>query len=268
LGDADRLRQVILNLLSNAVKFTDYGRVDLLVEPGPGGRTVFSVTDTGIGVPEERQRDLFQRFTQIDRSRGGAGLGLAICRRLVELMGGTVGVRSRPGAGSTFWFAIPLPIAPADDADAPPESPAAYPRPRRILVVEDVAMNRELAVAVLRNAGFTVDAVGDGAAALAAVQRTRYDVVLMDVEMPGMDGLEAARAIRALSDPIAANTTIIALTAVIAPADAERCYAAGMNGHIAKPLDREELLAALRRAEREDEATDSAAATTPAAATA
>lgn len=270
LGDADRLRQVILNLLSNAVKFTDYGRIDLAVEPGPGGRTVFSVTDTGIGVPEERQRDLFQRFTQIDRSRGGAGLGLAICRRLVELMGGTVGVRSRPGAGSTFWFAIPLPAAPADDAEIPVDAFAPYRRPRRILVVEDVAMNRELVAAVLRNAGFTVDAVGDGAAALAAVQRTRYDVVLMDVEMPGMDGLEAARAIRALSDPTTAQTPIVALTAVIAPADAERCYAAGMNAYIAKPLDREELLTTLRRAVRDEEADvgDEKTAKVPAAATA
>lgn len=274
LGDPDRLRQVILNLLSNAVKFTDYGRIDLTVEPGPGGRAVFSVTDTGIGVPEERQRELFQRFTQIERSRGGTGLGLAICRRLVELMGGTVGVRSRPGAGSTFWFAVPLPPAPADNADGASSSgdgagasAGAQPRPRRVLVVEDVAMNRELVVAVLRNAGFTVEAVGDGAAAVAAMQRSNFDAVLMDVEMPGMDGLEAARAIRALPNAAAA-TPIIALTAVIAPADAERCYAAGMNAYVSKPLDREGLLAALRRATDPDSPPDSAAATVPAAATA
>jgi two-component system, sensor histidine kinase and response regulator len=244
MGDGDRVRQIMLNLLGNAVKFTDHGRIDVTVEPGPGGRTVFTITDTGIGIPEERQRDLFQRFTQIERGRGGTGLGLAICRRVVELMGGSVGVRSRPGAGSTFWFAIPLPSA-APEEDSSPQA-AEGDRENRLLVVEDVAMNRELVVAVLRSAGYTVDAVGDGAAAVAAVHRSRYDLVLMDIEMPGMDGLEATRAIRALPGR-SASAPIIALTAAVSPADVERCTAAGMNGFIGKPVDRAELLTTVHR---------------------
>lgn len=244
-GDADRVRQIALNLLSNAVKFTDHGRIDLTVEPGPGGRTVFTITDTGIGIPEERQRELFQRFTQIERSRGGTGLGLAICRRLVELMGGSVGVRSRAGAGSTFWFAIPLPPAAALESDG---TAAALPKagPARLLVVEDVTMNRDLVVAMLRAADYAVDAVADGAAAVAAVHRNRYDLVLMDIEMPGMDGLEAARAIRSLPGR-SASAPIIALTAAVLPAEIARCTAAGMNGYVGKPVDRRELLEAVHR---------------------
>lgn len=247
-GDGDRVRQILLNLLSNAVKYTDFGRIDLTVETGPGGRTVFTVSDTGIGIPEERQRELFKRFTQIERSRGGAGLGLAICRRLAELMGGSVGVRSRQGAGSTFWCALPLPPAAAplmeNAADlARIQAPAG---PRRLLVVEDVAMNRELVAAILRSAGYEVDALGDGAAAVAAVHRSRYDLVLMDIEMPGMDGLEAARAIRSLPGRSAA-TPILALTAGVGRAEVERCAAAGMDGHIGKPVDRINLLTTVRR---------------------
>lgn len=247
-GDADRLRQILLNLLGNAVKFTDQGRIDLAVEPGPGGRTVFTVTDTGIGIPEERQRELFQRFTQIERGRGGTGLGLAICRRLVELMGGSVGVRSRPGAGSSFWFAVPLPPTEYEAVTEPTNEARPLPRPesrQRVLVVEDVAMNRELVVAILRTAGYEVDCVGDGAAAVSATHRDRYDLVLMDVEMPGMDGLEAARAIRTLPGSTA-SVPIIALTAAILQPEIDRCLAAGMNGHLGKPIDREELLAAVR----------------------
>lgn len=270
VGDVDRVRQVVLNLLSNAVKYTDFGRIDLTVEAGPGGRIVFTVVDTGIGVPEDRQRELFQRFTQIERGRGGAGLGLAICRRLAESMGGSVGLRSRLGAGSTFWFAAPLPpvvvrgevvqgdkvqggkIQGGEIREGGAQGGAALaavvspPAPARLLVVEDVAMNRELAAAMLRTAGYVVDTLGDGASAVEAVRLNRYDLVLMDVEMPGMSGLEAARAVRSLPGR-AASTPILALTAAVGPDDVDRCIAAGMNGHVGKPIDRAALLAAAAR---------------------
>lgn len=257
-GDGARIRQILINLLSNAVKFTDQGRVDIAVEPGPGGRTVFTVTDTGIGIPEERQRELFDRFTQIEKGRGGTGLGLAICRRLVELMGGSLGVRSRAGAGSSFWVALPLPPAALADSPTlvatdrlplPPPPTASQPPnwdvPPSILVAEDVAMNRELVVALLRAEGYVVDAVADGAAAVSAARHGRHDLVLMDVEMPGLDGLEATRAIRSLPGH-AASVPIIALTAEVRRPEIERCLAAGMNGHLGKPIDRNELLAAVR----------------------
>ncbi|WP_247892260.1 ATP-binding protein [Azospirillum sp. Sh1] len=261
MGDPDRLRQILLNLLSNAVKFTDRGSVRLTVKaieddgakaggkPGGGRICTFTVTDTGIGIAPERQRDLFQRFTQLERGRGGTGLGLAICRRLVELMGGEIGMESQPGNGSTFWFSLPL--LPAGSAavqrdGAPlagsePGSPGA-----RILLAEDLAMNRDLAVTMLTKAGHHVDAVDDGAAAVAAVQEQTYDLVLMDVQMPVMDGLEATRRIRALPAPVG-RIPILALSAGVLQVEVERCLQAGMNAHLAKPLEKTKLLAAIGR---------------------
>ncbi|PWC56879.1 histidine kinase [Azospirillum sp. TSH7] len=265
MGDPDRLRQILLNLLSNAVKFTDRGSVRLTVKaidddgsrgggipggkPGGGRICTFTVTDTGIGIAPERQRDLFQRFTQLERGRGGTGLGLAICRRLVELMGGEIGMESRPDSGSTFWFSLPL--LPAGSAavqhdgaplaESEPGSPGA-----RILLAEDLAMNRDLAVTMLTKAGHHVDAVEDGAAAVAAVQEQTYDLVLMDVQMPVMDGLEATRRIRALPGPVG-RIPILALSAGVLQVEVERCLQAGMNAHLAKPLEKTKLLAAIGR---------------------
>ncbi|PWC33987.1 ATP-binding protein [Azospirillum sp. TSO35-2] len=257
MGDPDRLRQILLNLLGNAVKFTDRGSVRLMVKAiddgqgkqGGGRLCTFTVTDTGIGVAPERQRDLFQRFTQLERGRGGTGLGLAICRRLVELMGGRIGMESQVGVGSTFWFSLPL--GSAGSAAVQPEiGTVSHIEPGspgvRILLAEDLAMNRDLAVTMLTKAGHQVDAVVDGAAAVAAVQETAYDIVLMDVQMPVMDGLEATRRIRALPGP-AARIPIVALSAGVLAVEVERCLQSGMNAHLAKPLEKAKLLAAINR---------------------
>ncbi len=261
MGDPDRLRQILLNLLSNAVKFTDRGSVRLTVKaieddgsktggkPGGGRICTFTVTDTGIGIAPERQRDLFQRFTQLERGRGGTGLGLAICRRLVELMGGEIGMESQPGGGSTFWFSLPL--LPAGSAAVQRDgAPLAGSEPgstgARILLAEDLAMNRDLAVTMLTKAGHHVDAVEDGAAAVAAVQEQAYDLVLMDVQMPVMDGLEATRRIRGLPGPVG-RIPILALSAGVLQVEVERCLQAGMNAHLAKPLEKTKLLAAIGR---------------------
>ena len=254
LGDPDRVRQILLNLLGNAVKFTDRGSVRLTVkamgDEAGARRYTFTVSDTGIGVPESRQRELFQRFTQLERGRGGTGLGLAICRRLVELMDGEIGVESRPGVGSTFWFSLPLQAASAGTVDeregggVHPQEPTS--QGARILLAEDLAMNRDLAITMLTKAGHHVEAVTDGAAALAAVQEHPYDIVLMDVQMPVMDGLEATRRIRALPGAIG-RIPILALSAGVLAVEVERCLQAGMDDHLAKPLEKSKLLAAIDR---------------------
>ncbi len=254
LGDPDRVRQILLNLLGNAVKFTDRGSVRLTIkamgDEAGARRYTFTVSDTGIGVPENRQRELFQRFTQLERGRGGTGLGLAICRRLVELMDGEIGVESRPGVGSTFWFSLPLQPASAAAADER-EGGGAHPqeatsRGARILLAEDLAMNRDLAITMLSKAGHHVEAVQDGAAALAAVQEHPYDIVLMDVQMPVMDGLEATRRIRELPGATG-RIPILALSAGVLAVEVERCRQAGMDDHLAKPLEKSKLLAAIDR---------------------
>ncbi|WP_245986830.1 hybrid sensor histidine kinase/response regulator [Azospirillum thermophilum] len=251
MGDPDRVRQILLNLLGNAVKFTDSGSVRLSVKASEDDRGTrrytFTVTDTGIGIPEERQNQLFQRFTQLERGRGGTGLGLAICRRLVELMGGEIGMESRSGVGSTFWFGLPLqPAGSAATALEPaaPSATSAYGPGYRILLAEDLAMNRDLAVTMLTKAGHHVDAVNDGAAAVAAMQVNSYDLILMDVQMPVMDGLEATREIRAMPGP-AGRIPIVALSAGVLAVEVERCLQSGMNAHLAKPLDKAKLLAAV-----------------------
>jgi two-component system, sensor histidine kinase len=251
MGDPDRVRQILLNLLGNAVKFTDRGSVRLTVKAVDNGRgerrCTFIVTDSGIGVPEDRKHDLFQRFNQLERGRGGTGLGLAICLRLVELMGGEIGMESQPGVGSSFWFALPLP--PAGNAVIQTANNGASPADpnrvsRHILLAEDLEMNRDLAIAMLTKAGHQVDSVNDGAAAVAAVQENHYDIVLMDVQMPVMDGLEAARQIRALPGPVA-QVPILALSAGVLAVEVERCAQAGMNAHLAKPLEKNKLLDAI-----------------------
>ncbi|CAO3441642.1 hypothetical protein [Azospirillum argentinense] len=264
-GDPDRLRQVVLNLLANAVKFTEHGGVGLTIvknaDTPAGPHLTISVTDTGIGIPLDRQGQLFQRFSQIDRSRGGTGLGLAISRRLVEMMGGTVGVQSQAGVGSTFWLSLVL------RESAPPARgcvPCAADllirlrRPLRILLAEDLAMNRELTVAMLLGVGHRVDTVVNGRQAVEAVQRGVYDLVLMDVHMPEMDGHAATRAIRALPPPVGA-IPILAMSASALPDEVRRCHDAGMNGHIAKPVDRAVMLDAIDHAAGDHAAGDHAA---------
>jgi signal transduction histidine kinase/ActR/RegA family two-component response regulator len=248
--DAGRLRQVLLNLLSNAVKFTAQGEVAASLSIGADGVLRFEVADTGIGIAPEVQARLFQRFSQADssisRSYGGTGLGLAISRALITQMGGEIGVESAPGAGARFWVTLAAaPAAAAIDVLSPPaEAPEVQ---AQVLLVDDHPMNRELGQTLLSLAGCAVTTAEDGAQALAAAQSGRFDVILMDVHMPVMDGLAAARAIRALPSP-AGTTPIIALTADALPDQIARCRAAGMDDHVAKPIRGDELLAAIARA--------------------
>lgn len=254
LGDPGRLRQVLMNLGDNAVKFTHRGSVEFRVAALPDGHVGFAVTDTGIGIPPKLRATLFTRFAQAEPNgeQGGSGLGLAICKRLVALMGGQIAVDSQPGKGSTFFFDLPLAAVP-DSGTAPArvapspgalaEHPAAH---GRILLAEDGKANQLVAAAILRKAGYTVELARDGAEAAACAESADYDLVLMDVRMPLMDGYAATRAIRQL-DGARGRVPIIAMTASAMPGDAERCYEAGMDGHLTKPLDRSQLLAAVER---------------------
>ncbi|SFV09365.1 Signal transduction histidine kinase [Methylobacterium sp. 174MFSha1.1] len=254
VGDPNRLRQVLLNLVNNAIKFTPAGRVTLHLASTPltCGRHALrvSVSDTGIGIPADRLGQLFQRFSQVDgsirRRFGGTGLGLAISRQLVEAMGSTIGVESRPGAGSTFWFTVPLAAAAEEDParERPPLAPLA--RPARVLLVEDSPINQDIARAILERRGHAVSVAGDGAEAVSALQAGGYDVVLMDVQMPGMDGLTATRHIRALGAP-ASRLPIVALTANVLPQQVAQFRAAGMDDHVGKPFRPDELLATVER---------------------
>ncbi|MDB5455626.1 MAG: histidine kinase, partial [Caulobacter sp.] len=245
LLDAPRLRQVLLNLLNNAVKFTANGRVTARLEVTPGAiptvpdRLSFSVADTGVGIDPALRGRLFERFYQADASaarvHGGAGLGLAISQGLVELMGGLIHVDSHPGVGSTFSLELEAPVAEV----APTAEPAAAPRPvARVLLVDDHPMNREIGAAFLTLAGCAVETADGGVAAVAAAAKGGFDLILMDIHMPDLDGLAATRAICALDGP-AGRTPIIAMSADALPAQVALCLAAGMVDHVAKPIQRD-----------------------------
>lgn len=252
-GDEARIRQVLLNLLNNAVKFTEEGHVRLHVECQGTllkcDEIRFSVTDTGIGIPEDQHQRVFERFLQVDQSNargyGGTGLGLAISKRLVEAMGGKIGLESQLDQGSTFWFVIPQRRA-VDKIVAPESITAVEPasqavKPGRILLVEDLEHNRDLAQMILTKAGHEVDTAEDGMKAVAAVQARAYDLVLMDVQMPVMDGITATWRIREL-DHSAAQVPIVAMTANVLPHQVRAFGEAGMNDHVGKPFKRAELL--------------------------
>ncbi len=255
IGDAPRLRQVLLNFLSNAIKFTREGQVEVaLTHSIVGGRCRLrmAVRDSGIGIDEDHIAALFNRFTQADasvsRRFGGTGLGLAISKQIVEAMHGEIGATSVVGEGSTFWFEVELPLAQDWTANTEPEAATlALERPIRALVVEDNAVNRELITTLLSPFAIEIDTACDGAEAVEAVRRQAYDVILMDMQMPVMDGLAATRRIRAMENPQAARTPIIAMTANVLPEHVERCREAGMDDHIGKPINLTHLLQALER---------------------
>ena len=254
VGDPKRLQQVIINLVANAIRFTEAGEVILQVRVAPatsGGEIalIFRVIDTGIGIAPEMQAKIFEAFTQSEaptaRKYGGTGLGLAICSELTHLMGGTIGVESTPGHGSTFTFAARF--GAASDAPMPATGSAAglsMPRPGvraarslEVLVVDDNAINARVATVALERLGHRLVVAGSGREALARLARGGIDIVLMDVQMPEMDGLEATRAIRAAEAPRHEHLAIIGLTAQALAGDAERCLAAGMDAYLPKPID-------------------------------
>ena len=259
-GDPNRLRQILLNLGGNAVKFTSRGSVGIsigVVEASAEQVLVrFEVRDSGIGIPKDRLESLFKPFTQVDASTtrrfGGTGLGLSIVRRLVDLMDGTCGVQSELGVGSRFWFTARLRRSQAPSkshvvapAEGPDSSAASLPN-RRLLMAEDNVVNQRVAARMLEKMGYTVDVVSDGHEAVAAWGRGSYDAILMDCQMPAMDGYEATREIRRRENG-GVRIPIIALTAhAIKGADME-CFAAGMDHYITKPIDRDELRKCLER---------------------
>ncbi|MBU6156252.1 MAG: PAS domain-containing protein [Alphaproteobacteria bacterium] len=265
-GDPARIRQILINYLGNAVKFTESGHVTLrVVSTVTGGqqRLRIEVADTGIGIPADRLDRLFKSFSQADasisRRYGGTGLGLAICKRLAECMGGDVGAESTEGKGSVFWFELPVDIASSEECGGgrrPLEASRfeqaldminSMERKPRLLIAEDNATNQLVVRSVLGRFGLNADFAGNGIEALEAVRQRPYDLILMDVHMPEMDGLEATRAIRSCNDH-RAQIPIVALTANAFAHDVENCRAAGMNGHLGKPFRKEELLIAIAEA--------------------
>lgn len=251
-ADPVRLRQIIDNLLSNAVKFTAHGEVALDVRwRERDGRLRVEVSDSGIGIAPEQRERIFDKFTQADSSTtrlyGGSGLGLTICRQLVHMMGGEIGLDSSPGEGSRFWFEMPLSVAAnAAVEDAPPVAPAAMRdlRELRVLLVDDVEISREVIGLHLRNAGCAVQGARSGEEAVRLAAEGTPDLILMDCQMPGMDGYEATRRIRA-HEGDARHTPIIALTAHAMKGDRDKCLAAGMDDYLSKPVARKTLLAKL-----------------------
>jgi signal transduction histidine kinase/AmiR/NasT family two-component response regulator len=265
MGDSNRLRQILINLAGNAMKFTEQGGIDIEVayEAEAAGRIVsrFSVRDSGIGIPANRVEAIFEKFTQADgsttRKYGGTGLGLAICLQLVEFMGGHLAVASEVGKGSTFSFVISLEEAPEETSSGQEHQEAVGAQGAsggRILLVEDNAVNQRLAGILITRQGYEVEVASDGAEALEHLRHQVFDLVLMDVQMPNMDGMEATRRIREIeADPVLRQgyvglrtltrpLGIVGLTAHARKEDEAACYQAGMNGFLTKPIVKAKLV--------------------------
>ncbi|WP_319541534.1 ATP-binding protein [uncultured Pseudodesulfovibrio sp.] len=265
VGDPSRLRQILINLVSNAIKFTETGSVNIAVTtdsppadmvPGAPIAVTFTVTDTGMGIPKAKQKTIFDSFLQADdsitRKHGGTGLGLAICTLLVELMGGTLSLESDEGKGSSFSFTANLLVGDPDVLDLQEENQTGTDIPElpelKILLADDNPLNRELATTLLTEKNHTVLAVTNGVQALEALKEDRFDLVLMDVQMPIMDGISATRAIRAPhSGVIDPSVPILALTAHALKGDRERFLKAGMDDYIAKPITMHSFYSAIAR---------------------
>ena len=273
-GDAGRIRQILFNLVGNAIKFTDFGEIKVHVfqssSDGDQLSIRFNVSDTGIGLTPDQQKSVFGRFSQADssttRKYGGTGLGLAICKDIVESLGGSIGVNSNPGKGSTFWFDIPCKTGIADNVDErllispsvreieKDKTPATLQVETsfkdfiglRILLAEDNPVNQLIAVETLKSAGHNVDVVSNGIDAIQAVIDQPYDIVLMDIFMPEMDGIVATKAIRKLTGAIS-EIPIIALTADAMEGEREKYLAAGMTDYISKPFDESQLFGTIAR---------------------
>ncbi len=263
-GDPGRLRQVLINLCGNAIKFTEHGeiRIDVNTEKETETHAVirFSVSDTGIGIHKELLDQLFKPFSQLDQSKtrkyGGTGLGLSISKRIVELMGGEIGVQSEPGKGSTFWFTAAFEKQKEKNhAEGTVREPlsarggvpcSGRRRNARILLAEDNVINQKVISRMLTRAGYSVDCVYSGEEVIRALELAEYDLILMDVQMPYMDGIEATVAIRRHETgehPI----PIIAMTAHTMEGDKERCLASGMTDYIPKPVEPDSLYTAIER---------------------
>jgi signal transduction histidine kinase/ActR/RegA family two-component response regulator len=258
-GDCGRVRQVLLNLVGNAIKFTPQGEVTVLVSSGDGGEGTrlvrFEVRDTGIGISPESMEQLFKPFMQADASLsrrfGGAGLGLAISKYLAERMGGEVGLESEQGKGSVFWFTVRMPRGKSGAQRRPlpaaPKQVRALGQPQRILIVEDNPVNQLITLKILQSQGFDAEVVGNGKEALQALEGSDYDLVLMDCQMPEMDGYEATRRIREAHAESYSLIPIIALTANAMAGDGEKCLACGMSDYLSKPLSPSMLVRVVRK---------------------
>jgi CheY-like chemotaxis protein len=258
LGDSLRLGQILLNLVGNAIKFTEHGAISVraqLVEDNLNDVLLrFEVMDTGIGISDENRKRLFTAFEQADgsitRKYGGTGLGLAISKRLVEMMSGEIGVTSETGAGSTFWFTTRFGKSSAslstDESSAAGAAEAELKRRyagTRILLAEDEPINQEVSRGILEEIGLVIDLAEDGAIAVKMAKNHAYPLILMDMQMPNLNGVDATRTIRTL--PGYATTPILAMTANAFDEDRQRCLEAGMNDHIAKPIDQQRLFETL-----------------------
>ena len=251
LGDPARLQQVVANFLSNAIKFTDKGAITIKMVPAETESAVkISVTDTGIGMTPEQKTRIFEKFTQaetsIAREFGGTGLGLAIAKEIAALIGGEIGAESEYGKGSTFWFTFPMREGKilADPSRQPEERDAAHLAGKKVLVAEDNPTNRMIVERFLQKINIEPDMAYDGGQAVRAASEKHYDLILMDVQMPELDGIEATKLVRRTANPNR-ETPVIAFTANTAPNEIEACLNAGMSGHLAKPLLLNQLIAML-----------------------